>query len=68
MQCTALESVQLKAARLILGCPTLTASEAVRGDLHFSLLSSRRDIAKLEYTTSSGSIGYRSEQSLEFRG
>ena len=49
VQCRALESVQLKAARLILGCPTLTASEAVRGDLHLSLLSSRRDIAKLKW-------------------
>ena len=49
VHCRALESVQLKAARLILGCPTLTASEAVRGDLHLSLLSSRRDIAKLKW-------------------
>ena len=49
VHCRALESVQLKAARLILGCPTLTASEAVRGDLHLSLLSSRRDVAKLKW-------------------
>ena len=47
VHCRALESVQLKAARLVLGCPTLTASEAVRGDL--SLLSSHRDIAKLKW-------------------
>ena len=49
VHCRALESVQLRAARLILGCPTLTAEEAVRGDLHLSLLSSRRDIAKLKW-------------------
>ena len=48
-QCRALESVQLKAARVVLGCPTLTGSEAVRGDLHLALLSSRRDIAKLKW-------------------
>lgn len=49
VQCRALESVQLKAARVVLGCPTLTGSEAVRGDLHLALLSSRRDIAKLKW-------------------
>ena len=38
--CRALESVQLKAARLILGCPTLTAFEAGRSDLQLSLLGS----------------------------
>jgi hypothetical protein len=41
--------VQLKAARMILGCPTLTRSEAVRGDLDLPLLSSRRDVAKLKW-------------------
>ncbi len=30
VHCKASESVQLKVARLILGCPTLTGSEAVR--------------------------------------
>jgi hypothetical protein len=48
-QSRALESVQLKAARMILGCPTLTGSEAVRGDLDLPLLSSRRDVAKLKW-------------------
>lgn len=48
-QSRALESVQLKAARMILGCPTLTPSEAVRGDLDLPLLSSRRDIARLKW-------------------
>ena len=48
-QSRALESVQLKAARMILGCPTLTSSEAVRGDLMLPLLSSRRDIARLKW-------------------
>ena len=48
-QSRALESVQLKAARMILGCPTLTASEVVRGDLGLPLLNSCRDVAKLKW-------------------
>ena len=48
-QLRALESVQLKAARMLLGCPTLIGSEAVRGDLDLPLLSSRKDVAKLKW-------------------
>ena len=48
-QVKALESVQLKAARCILGCPTLSPSQAVRNDLGLSLLSSRRHLAKLKW-------------------
>ena len=48
-QVKALESVQLKAARCILGCPTLSPSEAVRNDLGLSLLSSRRHLVKLKW-------------------
>ena len=45
----ALESVQLKAARMILGCPSRASSDVVRADLGVQLLSSRRDIAKLKW-------------------
>ena len=45
----ALESVQLKAARMILGCPPRTSSDATRADRWLQLLSSRRDIAKLKW-------------------
>ena len=45
----ALESVQLKAARMILGCPSRASSDVTRADLGVQLLSSRRDIAKLKW-------------------
>ncbi len=45
----ALESVQLKAARMILGCPSRTSSDVTRADLGLQPLSSRRDIAKLKW-------------------
>ena len=45
----ALESVQLKAARTILGCPSRASSNVTRADLGLQLLSSRRDIAKLKW-------------------
>jgi hypothetical protein len=48
-QCTALESVQLTAVHLILGCPTWTPSEAIWGDVRLSLLISRRDMASLAW-------------------
>ena len=45
----ALESVQLKAARIILRCPSRTSSDVTRADIRLQLLSSRRDIAKLKW-------------------
>ena len=45
----ALESVQLKAARMILGCPSRTSSDVIRADLGLQLLSSRGEIAKLKW-------------------
>ena len=45
----ALESVQLKAARMILRCPPRTSSDVTRADMGLQLLSSRRDIAKLKW-------------------
>ena len=39
------ESVQLKADRMILGCPLRTSSHVARADLGVRLFSSRRDIA-----------------------
>ena len=47
--CRALESVQLKAARIILRCPPRTSSDVTRADMGLQLLSSRRDIAKLKW-------------------
>ena len=48
-QSRALESVQLEVARMILGCPTLTASEPQVFSGDPPLLSSRRDVAKLKW-------------------
>ena len=45
----ALGSVQLKAARMILGCLSRTSSDVTRADLGVKLLSSHRDIAKLNW-------------------
>ena len=45
----ALESVQLKAARMIMACPSRTSSHVLKADLGVQLLSSRRDIAKLKW-------------------
>ena len=42
----ALESLQLQAARMILGCPPRTLSDVTRADVGVQLLSYRRDIAK----------------------
>ena len=47
--CRALESVQLKAARMTLACPPRTSSDVTRADMGLQLLSSRRDIAKLKW-------------------
>ena len=44
----ALESVQLKAARMILSCPSRASSDVVTADLGVQLLSSRKDITKLK--------------------
>ena len=45
----ALESVQLRAARMILGCPSRAPSDVTRAYLGLQLFSSRRDIAKLKW-------------------
>ena len=45
----ALEGVQLKAARMILGCPLRASSDVTQAKLGPQLLSSRRDIAKLKW-------------------
>ena len=45
--CRALESVQLKATRMILRCPSRTPSDDTRADMGLQLLSSPRDFAKL---------------------
>ena len=45
----ALESVQLKAARMILRCPPWTNSDVTRADMGLQLLAFRRDIAKLKW-------------------
>ena len=46
--CRALESVQLKATRMILRCPPRTSSDVTRADMGLQLLSSRKHIAKLK--------------------
>ena len=53
----ALESVQLKAARMILGCPSRTSFDVTRADLGMQLLSSRRDIAKLRWQQAAWPFG-----------
>ena len=45
----ALESLQLQAARMILGCPQRTSSDVTRADLGVQFLSYGRDIAKLKW-------------------
>ena len=47
--CRASESVQLKAARMILACPPRTSSDVTRADMGLQLLSSCRDVAKLKW-------------------
>ena len=47
--CRALESVQLKAARMIWRCPPGTSSDVTRADMGLQLLSFRIDIAKLKW-------------------
>ena len=45
----ALESMQPKAARMILGCQSRISSDVIRADLGLQLLSSRREIAELKW-------------------
>ena len=42
-------TVQLRTARMILGCPSRSSSDVIRADLGLQLLSSHRDIAKLKW-------------------
>ena len=48
-QAGSLESIILDRAKRILGCSSKTYNEAVRGDMGFYTLQSRRDIAKLKW-------------------
>ena len=48
-QAGSLESIILDGAKRILGCSSKTYNEAVRGDMGFYTLQSRRDIAKLKW-------------------
>ena len=65
----ALESLQLKAARMILGCPLRTSSDVTRAVLGVQLLSSQRDIAKLKWQHRlHGPLADRLERVLYDRG
>ena len=67
--CRALESVQLKAARMILACPPMTSSDVTRADMGLQLLSSRRDVAKLKWQDRlQGLLADRLERVLYDRG
>ena len=45
----ALESIQLRAGKYILGCSVTTCDEPVRADLGLETLKSRRDFRKLKW-------------------
>ena len=48
-QASALESILLGGAKMILGCSSKTCNEVVRGDMGLEILKSRRDKAKLKW-------------------
>ena len=48
-QSASLESIQLGAAKKILGCSSKTCNEAVRGDMGLESLKGRRDRSKLKW-------------------
>ena len=48
-QAASLESIQLGAAKKILGCSSRTCNEAVRGDMGLESLKGRRDRSKLKW-------------------
>ena len=48
-QAASLESIQLGAAKKILGCSSKTCNEAVRGDMGLESLKARRDRCKLKW-------------------
>ena len=53
-QAASLESLQLGAAKTILGCSSRTCNEAVRGDMGLESLKGRRDRRKLKWYVVSG--------------
>ena len=64
----ALESVQLKAACMILGYPSRNSSDATRADLGMQLLSSGRDNAKPKWQHKRhGLSAHRLERVLYYR-
>ena len=48
-QAKALESIQLRSAKFILGCSITTCDEPVRADLGLEALKCRRDFRKLKW-------------------
>ena len=48
-QIASLESIQLGAAKMILGCSSKTCNEEVRGDMGLESLKTRRDRCKLKW-------------------
>ncbi len=48
-QTASLESIQLRAAKKMLGCSSKTCNEAVKGDMGLESLKGRRDRCKLKW-------------------
>ena len=56
-QIASLESIQLGAAKKILGCSSKTCNEAVRGDMGLESLKARRDRCKLKWWYKVNNLG-----------